>query len=128
MATKQWCKSRSEHLASREAYQGSAWDTKDKQLVKASKEVRGRILPYMTMKEIDNAENMKQYKPEDFMLENLIEIGADKTLQMTINQLSTLQQVDYMEDGAGIMLDRMDAEEWAQKYLDTKNENKEDDK
>lgn len=117
MAAKKWCKGRMETLATRTAEKGTAWSTKMKQLVKSTKEVRGRIVPYMKSEEIDQSEVMKNYKPQDFLLENLIEIGADKTLQMTINQLNTLQQVDYMETGAGIELDRMDAEEWAKKYL-----------
>lgn len=105
------------------------WNTKNKQPVKALKLVQGRNIPYLTEREIDQAEVMKQYKEEDFMLENIIAIGAEGELKATQLQMSTLQTLDWLEEGAGRELDKMEAEEWAAKYLQqnqNKNENTEE--
>lgn len=116
MATKQFYKSRGEHLATREET-ASTWNTKNRQPVKKTKEVKGRPLPYMVTEEIDQAELTEGFNAWDFAIENLHEIGMDKKLPVTYAQLSDLQTIDSLEKGAAVELDRMDAEEWAAKYL-----------
>lgn len=130
---KTYYKSRGEELATRQE-KASTWNTTNMQPVKKTKEVRGRNIPYMVMEVIDQAKVTDNYNPTDFTLENIIEIGADKKLDVTYAQLSTLQTLDRLEEGAGAELDRMDAEEWAQKYIqpqakkteNTTTKNKED--
>lgn len=76
----------------------------------------------MVTEEIDQAEVTEQYKPSDFAMENLEEIGMTGKLPITYAQLGQLQLIDDMENNAAIELDRMDAEEWAKKYLKDKEE------
>lgn len=117
MATKQYYKSRGEHLATR-TETSSTWNTKNKQPVKKSKLIQGRNVPYMVTEEIDQAEVTNGYNANDFMIENLQEIGLDKQLNITYAQLSALQLIDRLEKGAGEELDRMDAESWAKAYIE----------
>lgn len=116
MATKQFYKSRGEHLATR-AEAASTWETKNRQPVKKTKEVMGRPIPYMVEETIDQAEITEGFNVYDFTIENLQEIGMDKKLGITYAQLSDLQTIDRLEQGAAKELDRMDSEEWAAKYL-----------
>lgn len=128
METRQFYKSRGEHLATRQEH-SSTWRTKNRQPVKKTKEVGGRALPYMVTEEIDQAEVTGSFNVNDFTIENLQEIGMTKDMPITFAQLGTLQMIDKMEQGAGMELDRMDAEEWAQKYLEEQEKtqnNKED--
>lgn len=120
---KSYYKSRGEELATRQE-KASTWKTTNKQPVKKTKEVNGRNIPYMTMEVIDQAQVTENYHPSDFTLENLMEIGADKKMDVTYAQLSTLQTLDRLEEGAGKELDRMDAEEWAKKYIQPQQEQK----
>lgn len=114
--TKQFYKSRGEHLATR-TEAASTWKTTNRQPIKKTKEVKGRPLPYMVTEEIDQAKVTEGYNAWDFAIENLHEIGMDKKLPVTYAQLSDLQTIDNLENGAAVELDRMDAEEWAAKYL-----------
>ena len=120
---KTYYKSRGEELATRQE-KASTWKTTNKQPVKKTKEINGKQVPYMVMEEIDQATKNDLYTPWDFSLENLQEIGADKNLNLTYAQLSTLQLIDRLEEGAGKELDRMDAEEWAKKYTQIKPDEK----
>ena len=125
---KTYYKSRGQELAERKTEPGTTWKTTNRQPVKKSKELNGRSIPYMVEEEIDQAEITEQFKPWDFSMENLEEIGMDKKLPITMAQLSTLQLIDRMDTGAAQELDRMDAEEWAKKYLEqNKKENKQKD-
>ena len=117
MATKQYYKSRGEHLATREE-KFSTWKTKNKQPVKKTKVLNGKNIPYMVTEEIDQAEVTEGYNINDFAIENLQEIGMDKQLNVTFAQLSSLQLIDRLEQGAGEALDRMDAESWAKAYIE----------
>lgn len=117
MATKQYYKSRAEHLATW-VDKKSTWNTKNKQPVKKSKLIKGRNVPFMVTEEIDQAEVTNGYNANDFMIENLQEIGLDKQLNITYAQLSALQLIDRLEQGAGAELDRMDAEAWAKAYIE----------
>ena len=114
---KTYYKSRGETLATRKQEKGSTWKTKNRQPVRKTKELNGRPIPYMVTEEIDQAEVTEQYKPSDFTMENLEEIGMKGKLPITYAQLGQLQLIDDMENNAAIELDRMDAEEWAKKYL-----------
>ena len=114
---KTYYKSRGETLATREQEKGSTWKTKNRQPIRKTKELNGRPIPYMITEEIDQAEVTEQYKPSDFSMENLEEIGMKDKLPITYAQLGQLQLIDDMENNAAMELDRMDAEEWAKKYL-----------
>lgn len=120
---KTYYKSRGQELAERKQEQGTKWKTTNRQPVKKSKELNGRSIPYMVEEEIDQAEITEQFKPWDFSMENLEEIGMEKKLPITMAQLSTLQLIDRMDTGAARELDRMDAEEWAKKYLQQNKQN-----
>ncbi len=92
--TKQFKKGRAEELATRDVNYCKAHDTKTTILTRKTKEINGRIVPYLTTETIDQAEIMQQYNINDFSLENLIELGADKDLSETRIQLDTLLQMD----------------------------------
>lgn len=117
MATKQYYKTRGEHLATRKE-KTSTWNTKNKQPVKKTKVLNGKNIPYMVTEEIDQAEATNAYNINDFAIENLQEIGLDRQLNITYAQLGSLQLIDRLEQGAGDELDRMDAESWAKAYIE----------
>lgn len=125
---KQFYKSRGEHLATRIDIMTSNWKTKNKQPMKKSKEVNGRPIPYMVLEEVDQAKLTEKFNVHDFSIENLQEIGMTKNLPITYAQLSELQTIDRLETGAAYELDRMDAEEWAKKYIKLQQQEKPEDK
>ena len=121
-------KSKSETIATTEPYKPKGWSTKNIIQVRKNKELGGKILPYMVEEEIDNAVTMAQYRPSDFSLENLIEIGADKLMTEASVQPSTLMLIDHMNKGAEQQMAKEDALAWyEQKFNESIKQNKKED-
>ena len=120
MSSKTYCKSRSQELNERKII-SSTWSTKNKQQVRKTKEINGKILPYIDEEEIDNSEEMAKYKPTDFSLENLITIGATSTLTEERVLPNTLLIMDNLNHQAQIELNKMTAEDWYNKYINNNN-------
>lgn len=125
---KTFCKSKSQDLAEKVDRMSPQWSTKVKAPQRLSKEVDGRTIHYNVMKEIDISEEMKKYTPDMFTMENIQDIGAVGQLQETVLQAQTLMHIDKNENGAGKILDEMDADEWARVYLSKKKEEKTNEK
>lgn len=120
-----YCKSKSQELADRAGQKhGKKWETKMELPAVQSKTVHGKRLKYLAMKTVDQAEIMKGYKPEMFTLENLIDSGAVNQLTEGRITQSQMMIIDKLEQGASSELARMEAEEWAEKYIaQTKQKN-----
>lgn len=125
MATKNYCLSRSAELDKKLGNQEPRFTTKITIPIKKTKEVNGRIFTYLENTEIDNAEESSKERPENFMLENLISTGATANLQEMRIIPQTLMMIDETNKQLKEDLKRMDAEEWANKYLNKQN-NKEE--
>ena len=120
MATKTYCKSRSQELLERQII-GCTWNTKNKQPKRKTKELNGKLIPYIIEEEEDQSEILKNYKVQDFALENLIELGATNDLtneQQTANKQLTNEQ-QHHNNVNKVNIEEIEQEEVTQ--LDTYN-------
>lgn len=123
MGTKTFWQSRTAEATSKLEKPELKFSTKITVPIRKTKEVNGRIYSYLENTEIDNAEENAKQKPEDFMLDNLIETGATADLQERRIIPQTLMTIDRTNEALKEDLKRMDAEEWANKYLNKEKEN-----
>ena len=116
MAHAQVNQTRSDAIAVRQIIK-KGWSTKQNVPITKTKLVEGKPVQYLANEEVDQAEVMKDVHIADFNLETII--ANDQVNLMSEGRLSQsqLMMIDHVNDTLAKDLDKMDAEEWAEKYM-----------
>lgn len=69
----------------------------------------GRCLKRKVVRTVDNREVMSAYSPDDFRIENLVAVGADKDARRYQYTPSTLEMMDSVNTAGEILLDIAEA-------------------